>query len=363
MKRIFLYAYDRINFGDDLFIRTICRRYKNVKFYIWSYKYNKDVFKNIKNLIVIDKNSRPLKFLENKITPLFSRYYAFMEKRCDAIVYIGGSIFIEYDNWQQSFVWWDYEALNRKFYILGANFGPYKTEEYRNKLASILNNVEDICFRDKYSYNLFSNIKKVRYAPDILFNYQYKTTETKKQIFISVIDCLGRDSGLDKLCDKEENYINLLLKYIGIYVNKGYTVVLSSFCKIENDEKTINKILDRIDSNVERSVKIVNYNGENTDDVVSAMAESKFVIASRFHGTVLGFALDKPVLPIVYSDKTINILKDLSFKGRYIDIRKINSESYVELDNNYDFQRIADIQQIRKDSEKHFEKLDKLLLE
>ena len=363
MKRIFLYAYDRINFGDDLFIRTICRRYKNVKFYIWSYKYNKDVFKNIKNLIVIDKNSRPLKFLENKITPLFSRYYSFMEKRCDAIVYIGGSIFIEYDNWQQSFVWWDYEALNRKFYILGANFGPYKTEEYRNKLASIFNNVQDICFRDKYSYNLFSDVKKVRYAPDILFNYPCKTTETKKQIFISVIDCLSRESGLDKLCDKEENYINLLLKYIGIYVNKGYTVVLSSFCKIENDEKTINKILDRIDSNVERSVKIVNYNGENTDDVVSAMAESEFVIASRFHGTVLGFALDKPVLPIVYSDKTINILKDLSFKGRYIDIRKINSEPYVELDNNYDFQRIADIQQIRKDSEKHFEKLDKLLLE
>lgn len=173
---------------------------------------------------------------------------------------------------------------------MGANFGPYKTEEYRNKLASIFNNVQDICFRDKYSYNLFSDVKRL----DMLLIFcliTNKTTETKKQIFISVIDCLSRESGLDKLCDKEENYINLLLKYIGIYVNKGYTVVLSSFCKIENDEKTINKILDRIDSNLKRSVKIVNYNGENTDDVVSAMAESEFVIASRFHGTVLGFCI------------------------------------------------------------------------
>lgn len=361
MKKIFLYAYDRINFGDDLFIRTICSRYPKVKFYLWSKKYNEKVFSDVKNLKVLDQESKFLTTLQKVHPSLYPRYKSKMERKCDAVVYIGGSIFIEYDNWEQILTWWDYEALNRKFYILGANFGPYKTEEYRNKLASILNNTQDVCFRDKYSYNLFSDVKKVRYAPDILFNYQYKKTETKKQIFISVIDCLSRNSGLDKLCDKEENYINLLLKYIESYVHKGYTVVLSSFCKIENDEKAINKILDRIDSNVKESVKILNYDGVNTEDIIKAIAESELVIASRFHGTVLGFALDKPVLPIVYSNKTINILKDLSFSGKYIDIRKINSESYIELDNNYDFQRIADIQQIRKDSEKHFEKLDNLL--
>ena len=361
MRKIFLYAYDRINLGDDLFIRTICSRYPKVKFYLWSKKYNEKVFSDVKNLKVLDQESKFLTTLQKVHPSLYPRYKSKMERKCDAVVYIGGSIFIEYDNWEQILTWWDYEALNRKFYILGANFGPYKTEEYRNKLASILNNTQDVCFRDKYSYNLFSDVKKVRYAPDILFNYQYKKTETKKQIFISVIDCLSRNSGLDKLCDKEENYINLLLKYIESYVHKGYTVVLSSFCKIENDEKAINKILDRIDSNVKESVKILNYDGVNTEDIIKAIAESELVIASRFHGTVLGFALDKPVLPIVYSNKTINILKDLSFSGKYIDIRKINSESYIELDNNYDFQRIADIQQIRKDSEKHFEKLDNLL--
>lgn len=361
MKKIFLYAYDRINFGDDLFIRTICSRYPKVKFYLWSKKYNEKVFSDVKNLKVLDQESKFLTTLQKVHPSLYPRYKSKMERKCDAVVYIGGSIFIEYDNWEQILTWWDYEALNRKFYILGANFGPYKTEEYRNKLASILNNTQDVCFRDKYSYNLFSDVKKVRYAPDILFNYDYEKKEIKKQIFISVIDCLSRNSGLDKLCDKEENYINLLLKYIESYVHKGYTVVLSSFCKIENDEKAINKILDRIDSNVKESVKILNYDGVNTEDIIKAIAESELVIASRFHGTVLGFALDKPVLPIVYSNKTINILKDLSFSGKYIDIRKINSESYIELDNNYDFQRIADIQQIRKDSEKHFEKLDNLL--
>ena len=29
----------------------------------------------------------------------------------------------------------------------------------------------DICFRDKYSYNLFKDIENVRYAPDYAFSY------------------------------------------------------------------------------------------------------------------------------------------------------------------------------------------------
>lgn len=62
MRKIFLYAYDRINLGDDLFIRTICNRYPNVKFYLWSKKYNEKVFDDVKNLKVLDKNSKYLTF-------------------------------------------------------------------------------------------------------------------------------------------------------------------------------------------------------------------------------------------------------------------------------------------------------------
>lgn len=38
MKRIFLYAYDKVNLGDDLFIRYITNKYQNTKFYMVSDK-------------------------------------------------------------------------------------------------------------------------------------------------------------------------------------------------------------------------------------------------------------------------------------------------------------------------------------
>lgn len=61
-----------------------------------------------------------------------------MEKRCDAIVYIGGSIFIEYDNWKQILTWWDYEALNRKFYIWVQNLDHTKQKNIEINLQVFL---------------------------------------------------------------------------------------------------------------------------------------------------------------------------------------------------------------------------------
>ena len=81
MRKIFLYAYDRINLGDDLFIRTICNRYPNVKFYLWSKKYNEKVFDDVKNLKVLDKNSKYLTFLYKIHLSFYLGYKSRMEKR------------------------------------------------------------------------------------------------------------------------------------------------------------------------------------------------------------------------------------------------------------------------------------------
>ncbi len=359
MKKIFLYAYDRVNFGDDLFIRTIANRYPDVKFYLWSKKYNIKTFSDVKNLKVVPQDSKKLGLL-TKIRPsLFSRYKSNLERKCDGVVYIGGSIFIEYDNWEQILTWWDWEAKNRNFYILGANFGPYKTEAYKDKLAKVLNNVSDICFRDTYSKNIFENVSTVRYAPDILFGQRFNSYKSKKQIFVSAIDCSSRDSGLDALSNKNEQYLKLMVNYINKYINMGYTVILSSFCDIEKDNEAIDRILPMLDNR--ENVTVLNYNGTNSNELLKAINESELVIASRFHASILGFAAGKPVLPIVYSDKTINVLKDMHFIGKYIDIRLLNDNdvnSLIEIDDN---QKLKNLDYIKKESEKHFEKLDLLL--
>lgn len=363
VKRVFLYAYEKVNFGDDLFVRTIANRYPNVKFYLWSTRNNFRTFSDVKNIKVVAQNSRKFDIIKMIHSSLPSKFKSYLENKCDAVVYIGGSIFIEYNSWKQILTWWEWEAQNRNLYVLGANFGPYKTEDYRNKLSSIFENMQDVCFRDMYSFNLFKDNKNVRYAPDILFNCKMPICSKKRQIFISVIDCEKRNSGFDIICQKQDLYLELLVRYIELFSSKGYKIVLSSFCEMEGDNIAINKLCVLLSEKKEiTNISVISYNGTNTNELLSAIAESKFMIASRFHATILALVSKIPVLPVIYSDKTINVLNDVGFKGNYIDIRILTSKR-VEIASLTDFSvsEIDDIEKIKSYSNSHFKKLDLLL--
>ena len=81
MKKIFLYAYDHVNLGDDLFIETIVNRYPDTEFYFWTDNENKKVFQEQMNLKIIDQDSGKIKLL-NKIRPsLVARYKVGIQKK------------------------------------------------------------------------------------------------------------------------------------------------------------------------------------------------------------------------------------------------------------------------------------------
>lgn len=357
MKKVFLYAYDRQNLGDDLFVHTITKRYPHVKFYMWSDPKNRETFGCLPNLKILQKEGGMVRFLNRLRPSLVARYRNWLENRCEAVVYIGGSIFMEYENWAQILTWWEYTAENRPFYVLGANFGPYHTEAYREKIAQIYAKMRDICFRDQYSYDLFRDVKTVRKAPDILFSYPMPQVPVEeKQIFVSVINCASRDES-HSLTQYDESYTQNMAQLLSKYRQEGYRIVLGSFCTHEGDEEGIRKLLKAMNAEGASDIRILAYNGTNADEVTTAIAQSEFVIATRFHASILALAVGRPVLPVIYSDKTKHVLDDLGFNGPVIDIRTCIDYTAVGQPSTLDLDR----GELAKKAQKHFEKLDGVL--
>lgn len=355
MKKCFLYAYDKQNLGDDLFVHTVTGRYPHVKFYMWTDKENRNTFRSLPNMKVVDRDFCLVHLLKRIRASLVPRYRSWLENRCKAVVYIGGSIFMEYDEWENILNWWEYKAEHHPFYVMGANFGPYQNEAYRERITKIYGQMRDVCFRDRYSYDLFRNVPTVRQAPDILFSYPMPRLPVKeKQIFVSVINCADRRSSYG-FGNPDRAYVEQMASLLQGYLQKGCTLVMSSFCKVEGDETGIQKILTAMGCENDPRIRVLNYNGTNADELVRAIAQSDAVIASRFHAAILAMVAGRPVLPVVYSDKTLHVLEDLGFEGTVIDIRKdapyTGEPSLPKMDREL----------LAEEAQKHFEKLDKVL--
>ena len=141
-----------------------------------------------------------------------------------------------------------------------------------------------------------------------------------------------------------------------MFNKKKYKIVLMSFCKEQGDEIAINKILKQIkDCNIEKYF----YDG-NINEAVSIIASSSIIVGTRFHANILGILYNKTIIPIAYSDKTINVLKDMKYKGKIFDVRemsKFNVEKLTDEDLKYKLDNI----ELKKEAEKHFYELDLLL--
>ena len=362
MKKVFVYAYLQFNLGDDLFIKSLIEKYPNTIFYVIAdLKYRKAFRKN-RNLKIISNCKSKIKLLD----VIKGRVIHHIKRKCKIVIFIGGSIFMEYPEWRNILNWYREMSRDKRSYILGANFGPFYHEDYYLECKKFFSTINNICFRDKWSYSLFRSSPNIRYAPDILFSLdvsEYTNCITEKKAVISIIDCESRNDYPNRLSEHSENYMNCLYRIIEILIYNKFRITILSFCKKEHDDKAAIDIMRKLDEGDLHNISNISYDGTNIDDILEEIASSEYVIGTRFHSIVLSFLLKKPILPIIYNIKTEHLLEDVDFVGNVIDINKLND---ISLDNdfimsNYLNQRILNTDKIIKDSKTHFFNLNKEL--
>ena len=143
------------------------------------------------------------------------------------------------------------------------------------------------------------------------------------------------------------------------FCREKYEIILASFCEEEGDLLAAKKIKNYL--NDSSNIVVLNYDGQNRKEFIDIMSESSYIIATRFHAMILGMVAKIPVYPIIYSDKTKNVLKDINFKGKYADLRESKTLTYESAKDNLMINYVVDINKLKKNASQHFMKLDKYL--
>lgn len=318
---VFVYAFTDLNVGDDLFVRRLISSYPDVHFVMIARIPYKQMFSGYRNVTVYETDAFPLNVCRK--FRIDDRIRWRIAHECDYAVYIGGSIFIEYSDWTDQHLWYRDLFNNDRLCIMGCNWGPCRTKQFENNMMAVFSGMRDICFRDKYSYNTFSCLPNVRYAPDIMFGTDwtaYAGIQEKQQVLISVVNCRSKAVDL-------EAYASDYCKFIGglteQFVALGYKVILCSFWERDGDLAAAEEIRESLPPQVKESTSIANYCGTNLDHILELVAESEYIVATRFHAMILGLSAKKKVLPVIYNLKTRTVLDDLSFRGACCDITQL----------------------------------------
>jgi len=365
MRKVHLKAYIANNLGDDLFIRIICERYKNTKFLLSGKKEYKNSFQDIKNLIYISEDGKVPKVL-NKIYRLYlklikkdksiinNRYFFItnlISKIIKVNVLIIGSGFMEYHDWRYLV---NEEYYDSKPYIIGCNFGPYKSNEFVKKYEGLFENAKLVSFREKSSFELFKGLSNTQYASDIVFSLNHNDNKNKNEYgdyyLLTVMNFDGEDQKMYK--DKIIEISNKLL------IDNKKIIVLS-FCDSQGDNLFGDKVYEELNKN--KLIKLLSYNDLGMQKSLDIIRNSEKIISTRFHGMILGFLYKKPVIPICYSEKTVNVLRDMGIEKNIFEFRNIDELDVAKLDEY--FINISDekLEFLINDSNRHFKLLDEEL--
>lgn len=365
MKKIFVDVYLAYNLGDDLFLDILSKKYPKAEFTVNYVGRDYDEFiakyKNVKRrkYTLLDKVLQKL-----KIKDTLTNYKNIAESH-DAMIFIGGSIFRD-ESYHESLyrdrinIIDEFNKLDKPVFILGSNFGPYTREKFFKDYKEFFARCKDVCFRDTYSYNLFKDMKNVRCEPDIVFQLdldRFKNSEKKDIIGFSIIDVNHKDG----LAQYENEYIKSHIKSIELLVSKGYRCCLISFCEKEGDLQAINKILENLSIETNKYVDVYEYNG-NLEDSFNIISEFKLFIAARFHANIIAQLLEVPILPVIYSDKTSNMLRDINLDNLMITMDNLN-DMYNKSVLERAFKNKVDLYDIKAQSIKQFDGLTQYIRE
>lgn len=315
-KDIHLAGYFDRNFGDDMMMKLVVRSLPEITFWVE----------------------------DNVDTPLLTEPNVVQKDRATCalvpkLVVTGSGFMI---NTKAAFITelkWFLKGHRPGDYCLGCNIEPLDNPLKRFLISRKMNQFQLITCRDQASYRwLRRNTRKteIHYLPDILFSLPdawLPKVESPNKLGISMMHRVG---------DREDcAYYRAMAEIADEWVRKtGKDVILMAFdTGKEDDLFACQAVLSLMEC--ASHVEIVAH--RDCTEIPVAFARCEKIIAARFHASVLALRMGIPLYPLIFREKTRNLLKDLQYPypaSRLDDLDKASLQQFLSSDQKpYDVEK------------------------
>jgi len=252
--------------------------------------------------------------------------------------YFGGSWGVPYTLFKWSIL---AKASRARLVFLSVGAGPIGSPLSRFFIRYSLSLAAYRSYRDESSRKLIESIGvrgPHRVFPDLAFSL-----DTARSSFPSLSPSSARIVGINAMPvfadfywperdrDVYQNYLDTLASFALWLIGKGYRLLFFP-TQLRVDPPVIAEIKARMrtSTSLDFEDRIVGGAVSNLDDLLSQIASTSIVVATRFHGALLSCLMRKPVLGISYHRKTDDLLTEMGQSEYVVDIVRLSLAALID---------------------------------
>jgi len=223
----------------------------------------------------------------------------------------------------------------KKVYLLPQSIGPVKNEKVRADVKYILDNVQEIAYRDKSSESFLRELQVVtnyKYIPDVV--YTIKPTDTRQNETKSIGVALYCNYSGEKREKLMPFVIDNLKQAIKTLLADGYNV---NFIPMEikgsaaDDRKVASEIIRDVEDSYKDKIRILEPDDDKIVSIVNLFSGNDVNLAYKTHSVVFSTVNYAPVVAIAYHPKSVEFMQTIDLEEYAINDANATCDSLLKL--------------------------------
>jgi polysaccharide pyruvyl transferase WcaK-like protein len=144
-----------------------------------------------------------------------------------------------------------------------------------------------------------------------------------------------------------DRYVQQMARVLSCLTRQGYFLVVAC-SSLGDDESVIPDLKEQLDDETKRGLdgQVLFPTIKTWRDFVAVLRDADYLIASRLHGTILGFLTQTPVVAISFDPKVDWVMEDLHQTDYLLQIRDFTAEQVLDALNRIKVCRDSVVEQI-----------------